>query len=185
MRRFTWNPVCGTKPSRLRSAGSRCDPAEPLSEPLSTTTSSGASSRRARLALTGHMNDCRGLSRASLRQQPAGLLGRDGNDLHASSLGLLVQLRHDGKLATGAGADDQPWGRPGDLLVDRQGCMTVSITVRLRRLLLPTAHVVTLEDDVAVEPASVDLDQSEADELGVHVGRLTRMHATARRKSRR
>jgi hypothetical protein len=34
----------------------------------------------------------------------------------------------------------------------------VSITVDLRRLLLPTAHVASLEDDVAVEAASVDLD---------------------------
>lgn len=104
------------------------------------------------------MNDCRSLSRADPRQQPAGLLCRDGNDLHASSLGLLVQLRHDGKLATGAGAHDQPRGRPGDLLVCGQGRVTVSITLGLRRLLLPTAHIASLEDDVAVEAASVDLN---------------------------
>jgi len=36
--------------------------------------------------------------------------------------------------------------------------VTVSITVGLRRLLLPTAQFASLEDDVAIEAASVDLD---------------------------
>jgi hypothetical protein len=50
--------------------------------------------------------------------------------------------------------------------------VTVSVTVGLRRLLLPAAHVASLDDDVAVEAASVDLDQSEADEPGIHRRRL-------------
>lgn len=63
------------------------------------------------------MNDRCGLAPASPRQQAAGLCGRHGNDLDASSLGLFIQLWHDRKLATGAGAHDQPGGRPRDLLV--------------------------------------------------------------------
>jgi hypothetical protein len=62
------------------------------------------------------VNGCRGLSLADRQQQPAGLLGRDGNDLHAKSLGLLVQtsksppasgsgLRYASQGAREAGAD--------------------------------------------------------------------------------
>ncbi len=127
------------------------------------------------------MKYCRSFSRADPRQQPAGLLGRDSNDLHASSLCLSVQLRHDGKLAIGAGTHDQPMGRPRDLLGGGQRRVTVSITVGLRRLLLATAHVAGLEDDVAVEAASLDLEHSEADELGLHLTRLTQ-HAMGRRE---
>jgi hypothetical protein len=68
-------------------------------------------------------------------------------DLDASSRGLLRQLRHDRQMTTGAGAHDQPTGGPGDLLVGGQGRVTVSVTVALRWLLLPTAHVASVDHD--------------------------------------
>lgn len=62
-----------------------------------------SSCARALAFLAGHVNARRGLAPASPRHQAAGLLGRLRDDLHASLLGLLVELRHDRKLATGAG----------------------------------------------------------------------------------
>src|SRR3990170_3836415 len=102
------------------------------------------------------------------REQDAGLVRRQGDQLHPPTGRFRDDRLVDGQSAVEAGPDHQPAARPGDGLQEAERRVPVAVAERPRRLLLAPIHAPPLDDDVVVVPLPVDLDQAELDEAYLH-----------------
>jgi hypothetical protein len=103
------------------------------------------------------------------RNEAARVRSWDGDELHAATSSLPTELRRDRKRAVCPGTDDQPTAAPRNLLLGRQGSVSISIPLGFRGPLDPLAHRTLLENDIVIVLATLDLDRSEPNQLSLHL----------------